>query len=104
MAIRKATQAETVEQTFARWLEDGDTAIGVFENMELGHHDLGRRVAFPYAKAQLDDLGDDNPAIGILQAPDHASIGLGWRYRLVAVALDVETALLALAAGEEPLA
>jgi len=98
MAIRKATRAEGPAETFARWLEDGDTAIGVFENKDLGSLDVGRRVCFAYGKSVLAGEGK----VGVLHAPDHASIGLGWRYILVVVAHDVETALLALAAGEEP--
>jgi hypothetical protein len=88
--IPKKTGEETVAQTFDRWLADGMTWIGVFENHDLGHRDRGRRVALPYDAAQ------PIPQVGVTRAPDHPSIGLGWRYILVAVCHSTPEALAAL--------
>lgn len=70
--------SETTAQTFERWLSDGDTFIGVFQNQDLGHYDIGRKIAMPFPKAQWDVAKLDET-----KAPDHKSIGLGWRYLLV---------------------
>lgn len=80
MAIPARTNRdETMGETFARWLSDGSTWIGVFENQDLGHRDLGRRIALAY-----DDAFDDQAAIGKTHAPDRRETGPGWRYLLVA--------------------
>ena len=66
--------APGARETFLRWLARGDT-IGVFQNVDLGHHDMGRRVFIP--------LGPTEQAlpIGKAHAPD-GHHGLGWRYLL----------------------
>jgi hypothetical protein len=92
MAIRKATNPETVRQSFERWLEDGQTFIAVFENHDLGHRDRGRRVAFPFDDSKLPAF-----EVGKTQAPDHGTIGLGWRYLLVFKTKDAQAAVDALA-------
>ena len=79
---------ETAQETFARWFKDSDTVVGVFENRDLGHVDLGRRIAFPYRKGQGGALLD---GVGKLQAPD-SSQGLGWRYLLTEVAFTADAA------------
>lgn len=79
--------------TIERWLADGDTWVGVFENRDLGHRDFGARCAFPFA---LSDGSFERAEIGRVHAPDGRMIGLGWRYVLVAKCRDVESALEAL--------
>ena len=69
---------ETTEQRLARWFADGDTTVCVFENKDLGHRDLGRRIALPYSKADAEAM-----AIGTSRAPDSPHAGIGWRYILV---------------------
>ena len=69
---------ETTEQRLARWFADGDTTVCVFENKDLGHSQVGRRIALPYSKADAEAM-----AIGTSRAPDITSVGLGWRYILV---------------------
>jgi hypothetical protein len=88
MAIAKATGPETPAETFARWLADGETWIGCFENHDLGHYDVGRRVCLPFDAAKVEYA-----AVGATRAPDHAAIGLGWRYVLRAKAHTVDEAL-----------
>ncbi len=65
-------------ETFTRWLSDGKTTIGVFENHDLGHHANGQRCAFPFDTAEFESA-----VIGKTKAPDGRLIGLGWRYVLV---------------------
>lgn len=36
------------KKTIERWFSDGDTWVGVFENKDLSHPDIGRRCAVPY--------------------------------------------------------
>lgn len=88
---QKPIHPETMEQTFQRWLSDGTTWIAIFENHDLAHLDLGRRIAFPYDVAQ-----EEGATIGVTRSPDHASIGVGWRYLLVARAHTVHEAVNAM--------
>lgn len=74
-------------RVFKRWLADGESWIGVFENIDLGHPDLGLRIARVFDLSEIDKAD-----IGRTRAPDHASIGLGWRYALIAVCYTVEEA------------
>jgi hypothetical protein len=87
----KPAAPETIEQTFTRWLSDNTTWIGVFENKDLGHIDVGRRIAVPYDISQFEAA-----QIGVARASDSAIIGLGWRYVLVAKSHSVEGAIAAL--------
>jgi hypothetical protein len=88
MAIEKATTLESPAQTFTRWLRDGQTWIACFENHDLGHRDVGRRITVPYDVTQYDLA-----VIGKSTAPDHRTIGLGWRYILKAKARTAGEAL-----------
>ncbi len=97
MTIQKPTALESPEQTFTRWLKDGQTWIGCFENQDLGHPDLGRRVVMPYDVRQFDGA-----TVGKTTAPDHRSIGLGWRYILTAKVRTVAEALSFLEHEEAP--
>lgn len=89
------TRREAARVTFTRWLSDGQTAIGIFENKDLTHPDLGRRVAFPFAASMSDTL-----AVGKTFAPDNPETGLGWRYILVQIATDADEALAAMGIEE----
>lgn len=61
-------------------LADGDTWLGVFENHDLSHSDIGRRCIFPFS---LSDGSWDKAEIDKTRAPDGRFIGLGWRYLLI---------------------
>lgn len=93
MIPTKTNPSETERDTFARWLSDGETWIGVFENHDLSHPDRGRRVALAF-----DNATKGEAKVGTSRAPDHRTIGLGWRYLLVAICTTPEEALAALAA------
>jgi hypothetical protein len=69
-----------------RWLADGRTEIGIFENKALDSADLGRRVAIPFEKGALDTA-----EIGLCRAPDMPNL-IGWKYVLVAKCITVEGA------------
>jgi hypothetical protein len=88
MAIAPKTNPnETPAETFERWLADGSTWIACFENQDLGHRDVGRRICIPY-----DDAQYEGGQLGITRAPDRADIGLGWRYILKAKVRTAERA------------
>ena len=92
-----AKQAESVRATiFNCWLVpdciDFDPWIGVFENQDVSHHDLGRRIAFAFEAVQWDDA-----IVGASRGPDHKNIGPGWRYVLVAKVRTVGEAMKAMA-------
>lgn len=70
---------ETPREAVTRWLSDGDTWVGVFENKELGPS-LGHRFALPFA---LSDGSFDKVEVGKSRAPD-TRFYIGWRYILVA--------------------
>lgn len=76
-----------------QWLADADTWIGVFENKDLSHPHIGQRCAFPFA---LSDGSFDKAEVGRTRAPDGKTIGLGWRYILIAKTTDVKAAADAL--------
>ncbi len=82
---------ESPAARFERWFADGDTTACVFENKDLGHRDIGRRIVLPYTKEAAAGM-----AIGTSRAPDMAAIGLGWRYVLVARCTTPAEALAAL--------
>jgi hypothetical protein len=66
------------KETVARWLNIG-TTVGVFQNKDLGHPDIGRKVAMPF---DYDEF--QTAEIGTTRCPDNPTVGLGWRYILVA--------------------
>lgn len=72
---------ELVEKTgkMLEWLSDGTTWLGVFENHDLGHYDIGKRCCFPFS---TEDGSFDKAIVGETRAPDGKHIGLGWRYLL----------------------
>ena len=93
----RVARREAMALTFEKWEERGDV-ICIFENHDLGHPDIGRRIAMPFgaeheAKLLTQDEATRQNRSSIetagshvvmpSRAPDHASIGLGWRYLLV---------------------
>lgn len=82
-----------MKDTIDRWLADPDTWVGVFENADLGHRDIGLRCAFPFA---LSDGSFEKAEIGKTRAPDGRTIGLGWRYILVAKCRTTDEVLAAM--------
>jgi hypothetical protein len=68
---------------FEQWLARGE-AIGVFENVDLGHYMMGHTVFLP-----LDAEDQARVEVGKTQAPD-GPYGLGWRYRLNLVARSLD--------------
>jgi len=73
----------------------------VFQNQDLGHSDLGRKIAMPFPQAVWNgahEAGHLPPGINVAShAPDHTSIGLGWRYLLIRKCRTVEDAVAAMA-------
>lgn len=69
--------------TFERWLSDGKTWVGVFENQAFDSAGFGDRFAVSFDMADFDKakLGD--------RAPD-TSMGLGWKFALLGKARTVE--------------
>lgn len=87
--IEKAQQEN--RERLERWFADEDTVACIFENHDLGSRMVGTRIALPYRKAEAQQM-----RIKIDRAPD-TSMGLGWRYILVAKCDDVQATLEALA-------
>lgn len=67
---------ENARREIEALLSDGETVIAVYENHDLGHPLVGRRIVWPFSRNQGDLL-----KLGS-QAPD-GSYGLGWRWRLI---------------------
>jgi len=74
----ETTDVSATTKTFQRWLDRGDL-VGVFENHDLGHVDVGRLVFVPLTPSESVDA-----LAGRMHAPDTAGIGMGWRYVCVA--------------------
>jgi hypothetical protein len=83
------------EEAFKKWLSDGKTWIGIFENLlEEGseaNYSRAERFAMPFD----DDLWDA-AKIREMKAPDTPQFGTGWRYLLIAKVRTVEEALAAM--------
>jgi hypothetical protein len=64
-----------------RWFENADPGdwVGVFENNDLGHRDLGTKMGLLYDQSEWDKA-----VVGKTIGPDTAEFGLGWRYILIA--------------------
>ena len=75
------------------WFSDPDTWVGIFENHDLGHPQVGLRCAFPF---RISDGSLDKAEVNKTRAPDGRTIGLGWRYLLVAKCKDADATLIAL--------
>lgn len=79
----------TAEETLTKWFTDPDPGdwVGIFENQDLGHPDLGMRIAGLYGADQWD-LAE----VGKTTGPDGIH-GLGWRYILAAKTRTFDEAL-----------
>jgi hypothetical protein len=80
--------AETNREKVTRWLSDGQTWVGVYQNQDLGHPDVGRKIAMPF------DVSDWDKAKLGSRAPDTRHL-IGWRYFLIAKCRTVEGVLAA---------
>lgn len=90
MKVHTDNQAEV----FKRWLSDGETWIGVFQNQALDSSNRGHRFALSF---DMENFGEAE--VGKTCAPD-TSFGLGWKYILIAKCLTVEEAVASM--KEEP--
>lgn len=72
---------DDINETIDRWFREADPGdwVGVFENHDLGHPDLGIKLGFVYGEDQWDGA-----KIGRTSGPDTKAFGLGWRYLLIA--------------------
>jgi hypothetical protein len=83
--------ADSVIKTFEKWLEDGESWIGVFECHALDSEFVGQRIAFCFDSKQWE-----RAVIGKTRAPDNRRTGPGWKFILVAKCETVEDAVRAL--------
>ena len=81
---------ERIEDKFAQWFENGDPGdwVGIFENHDLGHPDIGQTFALFFDADQYDKA-----IVGKSSAPDTATFGIGWRYLLTSKHRDLESTL-----------
>ena len=95
MKVLTPTTRELMIEKAEEWLADGETFIGVFENKDLGHPELGHRIMLPYEDALFEAaiLGKTTP-------PDMPYIGLGWRYLMVCKTRSSESAVCSLMDGK----
>lgn len=85
----------TPAETFARWLSDGETWIGVFENHAMNSATHGARFALSFDNSQYDAA-----EVGKTRAPD-TRMGLGWKYILAGKYRSAEEAYAAVFSEEE---
>lgn len=67
-----------------RWWDRGD-GTAVYENQDLGHHDLGHKVCMSYGSwaAQLEsETPPERLPDGLMP---HITGGINWRYQLLGV-------------------
>ena len=79
--------SESNREVFERWLSDGQTWIGVFENQAFDSANLGHRFALSFWMSSFDSA-----EIGKTRGPDTAA-GLGWKYILICKTTDATEAL-----------
>ena len=79
-----------MENTFRRWLADGTSWIGVFENQALDSLNRGQRVALQFDDSFWDvaNLGSRCPDINVPPVN-----GIGWKWLLVAKCKTVAEAM-----------
>ena len=82
--------SENNREVFDRWLSDGQTWIGVFENRAFDSGNLGHRFALSFWISSFDGA-----EVGQTRAPDTAA-GMGWKYILICKTTDATEALEAL--------
>ena len=70
----KIKVSPSAQEVFAKWIARGDL-IGVFENADFGHPDLGRQVFVPVHPPEREKFIPHKTCL-----PDSPKIGLGWRY------------------------
>lgn len=87
---------EEIRAKVEGWLEGPKDWIGGFENSDLGHPDIGRRILVPF------DIPQEMAEIGKSRAPDNPEIGLGWRWVLGLITKDVDEAVAWLDHQERP--
>lgn len=75
----------SASRLFLDWTDRGD-GIAVYENSELGHPELGHRVAVSYGSPAAQIEGDLPTTLpdGLLRG---ITGGINWRYTLVAYTL-----------------
>jgi hypothetical protein len=71
-------RAPEAREKFQTWLVRGD-AVGVFENEDLGHYNLGHLIFVPLTAEEQGRC-----TVGQTRGPD-GQYGPGWRYLLKAV-------------------
>lgn len=86
---------EESKRTFAGWLADGESWIGVFQNQDFGSSMFGDRIALCF-----DDSAWDLAVIGVTRAPD-SKTQIRWRYLLVQKTHSADEALRWLQYEEE---
>lgn len=82
---------EQTAKKIAEWLADGKSFVAVYENVNLGHPQLGRRICCAYALKDHEEL-----VVGKTTAPDLPGNGPGWRYVLKEKCLTAQTAMKAM--------
>ena len=73
-----------MQKTIEKWLVDGKTWVGIFENKALDSANLGERCGLPF-----DDEYFDEAEIGKMRMPD-TKTRIGWKYILIAKSRDIE--------------
>jgi hypothetical protein len=76
-SVKAGYAYEVVDAKLRDWWFDGRIAL-LFENADLSHPECGHVVLLPWDQAD----GDIPP-----HSPDHALIGLGWRYITALIAV-----------------
>ena len=73
-----------MRETIEKWLADGETWVGVFENKALDSASLGERCGLCF-----DNMCFEEAEIGKMRMPD-TKIRVGWRHILIAKSRDVD--------------
>lgn len=76
-------EVPSAEPLFRAWLARGD-AIGVFQNVAMDSANCGHLCFMPVSPEQRAQV-----TVGQTRAPDHPSIGLGWKYILQELVDDI---------------
>lgn len=76
-------EVPSAEPLFRAWLARGD-AIGVFQNVAMDSANCGHLCFMPITPGERIKV-----TVGQTRAPDHPSIGLGWKYILQEIVEDI---------------